>query len=131
MKFRSSLGAVAAAGLTLATIGISAGSASATEKDGWLTEREFGLFCYQNQQSSVFDLYTSDSNFADDLFKGTQSCAGQVTNDYTESYSNRDVYSWNVHTDWKGAGYGATIPAGVKGNTSATFTNSISSAYFN
>ncbi|MCY0943196.1 MULTISPECIES: hypothetical protein [Streptomyces] len=131
MKLRSSLRTVAAAGLLLATLGAGAGSASAADKDGWLTSGEFGLFCYQNQQNSVLDLNVSDSNFADDFFKGSQSCAYQLTNDWTESYSNRDIYSWNIHTDWKGGGYGATIAAGARGNTNATFTNSISSAYFN
>uniref|UniRef100_A0AAU2JR61 Peptidase inhibitor family I36 n=1 Tax=Streptomyces sp. NBC_00049 TaxID=2903617 RepID=A0AAU2JR61_9ACTN len=130
MKFGNSLRAVAAAGLVLTTVGIGAGSASAAEKDGWLTNGEFGLFCYQNQTNSVLDLYASDSNFADDYFKGTQSCANQSANDWTESYSNRDTYAWKVHTDWKGGGYGTSIAAGARGNTNVTFTNSISSAYF-
>lgn len=129
MKIRNSLRAVATAGLILGTIGVSAGSASAAGKDGWLTSGEFGLFCLQNQQNSVFDLYVSDSNFADDSFKGSQSCAGSTTNDNTESYSNQDSYQWSVHTDWNGGGSDGLIPAGYKGNASTTFKNKISSAY--
>lgn len=131
MKLRNSLRAVAAAGLVLGAVGVSAGSASAAGKDGWLTSGEFGLFCFQNQQNSVFDLYISDTNFADDTFKGSQSCAGSSTNDNTESYSNQDSFEWSVHTDLNGGGYDGYLGPGYKGNASATFKNKISSAYVN
>ncbi|MBT2476703.1 hypothetical protein [Streptomyces sp. ISL-94] len=130
MKLRTSLRAAVAAGLILATVGIGAGSASATEKDGWLTDGEFGLFCYKNQTNAVFDLYGSDSNFGDDFFKGSQSCANQLVDNYTESYLNKDVYAWTVYTGWAGQGYSATLPVGARGNTTSTFTNTISSAFF-
>ncbi|MFD9410878.1 hypothetical protein ACFWBN_28175 [Streptomyces sp. NPDC059989] len=130
MKLRTSLRAAAAAGLILATIGIGAGPASAAEKDGWLTDGEFGLFCYKNQTDSVFDLYTNDNTFGDDFFKGQKSCAKQLVDNYTESYLNRDFYAWIVYTGYAGQGYNATLPAGARGNTNSTFTNTISSAYF-
>ncbi|MET9962960.1 hypothetical protein ABZ128_28500 [Streptomyces sp. NPDC006326] len=129
MKLRNSLRAVAAAGLVLGAVAVSAGSASAAAKDGWLTSGELGLFCYQNQGNSVFDLYTSEGDFQDDYFKGSQSCAGHTTNDYTESFSNRDSYTWDVYTNAFGGGNGGYLSANTKGNLSATFTNSISSAY--
>lgn len=130
MKPRNSLRVVAVAGLILASVGIGATSAAATGKDGWLTDGELGLFCYKDQTSSVFDLYGSDSNFADDYFKGTKSCAHQLTDNYTESWSNRDTYNWSVHTEWKGAGYTTSLPAGSRGNFNSMFSNTITSAYF-
>ncbi|MFC9296490.1 hypothetical protein ACFTWH_30710 [Streptomyces sp. NPDC057011] len=130
MKLRNSLRAAAAASLILVTMGIGAGSATAAEKDGWLTAGEFGLFCYKNQTDSVFDLYGNDINFNDDFFKGTQSCANQLVDNYTESYLNRDTYDWKIYTGFGGQGYTATIPAGARGNTNSTFTNTISSAFY-
>lgn len=130
MKLRNPLRAAAAAGLILATMGIGAAPASATEKDGWLTTGEFGLFCYRNQTDSVLDLYASDINFGDDYFKGKQSCANQLADNYTESYLNRDSIAWNIYTGWGGQGFSATIPSGARGNTTSTFTNTISSAFF-
>ncbi|MCX4628336.1 hypothetical protein ACIA98_08870 [Streptomyces sp. NPDC051366] len=129
MKLRNSLRSLAAAGLILGAIGVSAGSASAAAKDGWLTSGELGLFCYSNQGNSVFDLYSYDSNFADDYFKGSQSCAGHTTNDYTESFSNQDAYVWDVYTDWNGQGSGGYIGVGSRDNFSSTFFNKVSSAY--
>lgn len=130
MRSRNSLRVLAVAGLLLATAGLGAGSASAADKDGWLTEGELGLFCYQNQSSSVLDLWASDSSFANDYFKGTKSCAHQLADNYTESWSNRDTYNWTVHTEWNGGGYGTTLPAGSRGNFNATFFNTVTSAYF-
>ncbi|WP_448318759.1 hypothetical protein [Streptomyces sp. CO7] len=131
MNARRALRAIATAGLVLGAIGATAGSAEAAGKDGWLTSGEFGLFCLQNQGSSVFDLYVSDVNFSDDYFKGSLSCAGHTTNDWTESYSNRDTVEWSVHTDANGGGSDGYLPAGHVGNASTTFKNRISSSYWN
>ncbi|MCX5146205.1 MULTISPECIES: hypothetical protein [unclassified Streptomyces] len=129
MKLRNSLRSLAAAGLILGAIGVSAGSASAAAKDGWLTSGELGLFCYSNQGNSVFDLYTSEGDFQDDYFKGSQSCANHTTNDYTESFSSKDSYTWDVYTDAWGGGSGGYISPNTKGNFGSTFFNSVSSAY--
>ncbi|MFE5729784.1 hypothetical protein [Streptomyces sp. NPDC056528] len=129
MKPRFLLRAAATAGLLLGAVAVSTGSAGAAGKDGWVTSGEFGLFCFQDQQNSVFDLYVSDDNFANDYFKGSQSCAGHTTNDWTESYLNLDSYEWSVHTNSGGGGSDGYIPAGYRGNASSTFKNSISSAY--
>ncbi|MEU9303937.1 hypothetical protein [Streptomyces sp. NPDC048269] len=130
MLLRNSLRALAATGLVLGAFTVSAGSASAAGKDAWLTNGEFGLFCFQNQNESVFDLYSSDSNFIDDYFGGSKSCYNQITNDQTESYWNLDTYEWSVHTDWNGGGSDGYLAAGYKGNASFTFKNTISSAYY-
>ncbi|MEV6682547.1 hypothetical protein AB0N09_37650 [Streptomyces erythrochromogenes] len=129
MKLRNSLRAFAAAGLVIGAVAVSAGSASAAAKDGWLNSGELGLFCESNQQSSVFDLYVSDENFANDYFKGSQSCAGHTTNDYTESFINQDNYTWWVYTDWKGLGTGGYLSPNTRGNLASTWFNKVSSAY--
>ncbi|MFE2170400.1 hypothetical protein ACFXB3_35860 [Streptomyces sp. NPDC059447] len=130
MKLRNSLRTVAAAGLALGVVAVGAGSASAAEKDGWLNDGELGLFCYQDQSNSVFDLYVNDINFFNDYFTGSRSCAQQVTDDNTESWSNRDTYTWKVYTGSGGAGYQLNLAAGGRGNLNATFFNQISSAFY-
>ncbi|MCY0931701.1 hypothetical protein OTB20_37080 [Streptomyces sp. H27-H1] len=130
MRSRIVMRAAVTAVLALSAVGLSLGSANAAEKDGWITSGEFGLFCLQNQGNSVFDLVLDDTNFANDYFKGSQSCAGHTTNDYTESYRNLDSFTWDVYTDWNRGGSHGTIPAGYAGNASATFKNAISSSYW-
>ncbi|PZT75952.1 MULTISPECIES: hypothetical protein [unclassified Streptomyces] len=131
MNTRRLLRAAAAAGIVVSAVAMGTGSAGAAEKDGWLTSGEFGLFCFQNQGNSVFDLYLHDDNFSNDYFKGSQSCAGHTTNDWTESYLNLDTYEWSVHTDSNGNGTDGFIPAGYRGDASSNFRNTISSAYLN
>ncbi|MFJ8012672.1 hypothetical protein [Streptomyces sp. NPDC096339] len=130
MKLRNSLRTVAAAGLVLGVLSLGAGSASAEEKDGWLNDGELGLFCMLDQTNSVFDLYVNDINFYPDAFKGSRSCSGQLTDNNTESWSNRDTYTWKVYTGSGGAGYMATLGAGTRGNMNGTFFNQTSSAFF-
>ncbi|MCJ0871132.1 hypothetical protein [Streptomyces sp. AP-93] len=129
MKLRNSLRTFAAAGLILGAVAVSAGSASAAGKDGWLEAGEFGLFCTANQGNSVFDLYTSDGYFPDDFFKGSQSCAGHTTDDYTESYHNRDTFTWDVYTDPQRGGYQTHLNPTEKGNFNSLYGNKLSSAY--
>ncbi|MDX3376975.1 hypothetical protein ACIRFF_06475 [Streptomyces cyaneofuscatus] len=129
MRNRTLLRAAAAVGLAVSAVAMSTGAATAAEKNGYLTSGEFGLFCFQNQANSVFDLYVSDANFTNDVFKGSQSCAGHTTNDWTESYLNLDTYEWSVHTNSSRGGTAGYIPAGYRGNASANFKNTISSAY--
>ncbi|MFD8630812.1 MULTISPECIES: hypothetical protein [unclassified Streptomyces] len=129
MKLRESLRAFAAVGLTLGAIAAGAGSASAAAKDGWLNKGELGLFCYEDRVNSVLDLYDYDEDFSNDYFKGSQSCAGHSTNDWTESFSNNDSYSWDVYTDWRGYGYKRWIDVAEFGNFDATHRNKSSSAF--
>ncbi|MDX3534450.1 hypothetical protein PV721_08725 [Streptomyces sp. MB09-01] len=128
MRTRTILRGVAATALTLSALGLGMGTANADERDGYLTETEFGLFCYENQENSVFDLFSGDKNFGDDFFKGSRSCAGQMVNDNTRSYLNRSNCGWYVLTniDWQGSqGF---VPSGYRGNATDTFKDRISSA---
>ncbi|MFD7258549.1 hypothetical protein [Streptomyces sp. NPDC059874] len=129
MKLRNSLRTFAAAGLVIGAVAVSAGSASAAAKDGWLTSGELGLFCESGQSSSVFDLYDFDEDFSNDYFKGSLSCAGHTTNDYTESFSNKDAYVWDVYTDWKRQGSRGYILVGERDDFNSTYFNRVSSAY--
>jgi hypothetical protein len=100
--------------------------ASATEKNGVVESGEFGLYWLTGSSGLVFDLFFSDSNFAGDVFPGTSIPA----DNNTESYRNRDSFWWHVFT---GAGYTGShgcLPPGWVGNASATFKNTISSAFF-
>jgi hypothetical protein len=99
---------------------------AATGKNGVLEVGEFGLYYLQNQSSYVFDLYVSDSNFADDVFPGT----GISANNNTESYWNRDSFWWHVFTGASYTGSHGCLPPGYSGNASATYKNTISSAYY-
>lgn len=115
----------AAAAATMAVLGAGA-PAAAAGKNGVVETGEFGLYYVTGSSGLVFDLYVSDDNFAGDVFPGTNISA----NDNTESYRNRDSYYWHVFT---AAGYGGShgcLPAGYVGNASATYRNTISSAYF-
>ncbi|MEU7020537.1 hypothetical protein ABZ990_07735 [Streptomyces sp. NPDC046203] len=106
---------------------VTAGSASAaTGKNGVLESGEMGFFC---SSDSVFDLYTSDSNFGDDQFvAGT--CKGKPVQGNITSLWNRDSATWWVYTGADAGGIEGGIPAGYSGNTSSTFKNAISSAYY-
>ncbi|MGW1768973.1 hypothetical protein ACWCQL_33630 [Streptomyces sp. NPDC002073] len=130
MMNRTCLRALATA-LALAaalTTGVSSATA-AVDKDGILDPGEFGLFCLQNQGGAVFDMYTADANFRDNYFKGSLACAQHTTNDYTESYLNRDTAEWSVYTEAYRGGYVGFLPAGYRGNASTLYRNTITSAY--
>jgi hypothetical protein len=127
MRIKTLMAALGVMISTLASVIITAAPANAaTGKNGVLESGEFGLFYLQNQSGYVFDLFVSDSNFADDVFPGTAISA----NNNTESYSNRDVVWWHVFTGASYTGSHGCLPAGYDGNASATFKNTISSAYY-
>jgi hypothetical protein len=69
---------------------------------------------------------SGDSNFSGDVFPGTSISA----NNNTESYRNRDSFWWHVFTGSSYTGSHGCLPAGYVGNASATFKNTISSAYY-
>lgn len=123
-----SVGAVLAVIVTalVAVVGTVAPANAATGKNGVLESGEFGLYYLQNQSSHVFDLFVSDDNFANDVFPGTSISA----NDNTESYRNRDTFWWHVFTNASYTGSHGCLPSGYTGNASATFKNTISSAYY-
>ncbi|MFB6615930.1 hypothetical protein ACIGFK_39985 [Streptomyces sp. NPDC085524] len=108
----------------------SAGPSAAYGKNGNLEGDEFGLYYLTGQSGCVFDLYTTDTNFADDTFKPTCNGMYKGVNDNTESYWNRDVYAWKVGTDKDLDGNVGEIPSRYAGNASATFRNRISSAAY-
>ncbi|MFD4372616.1 hypothetical protein [Streptomyces sp. NPDC058486] len=128
IRIPTALGAaLAAAALCTLT---AAGTASAVEKDGWLTANEMGLYCNSYQGSSVFDLgsHSWDENLGNDYFKGSLSCAGQKVDNNTASYWNRTSdNTLNVFTGTHSTGSQGYIPPGYVGNASATFKNKISS----
>ena len=96
-------------------------STAATGKNGVVE-----LYYLQNFNGPVFDLFLSDSNFANDVFPGT----GINADNNTESDWNRDTFVWHV---WTGANYTGNhgcINPGVFGNFNNTYRNTVSSAYF-
>jgi Peptidase inhibitor family I36 len=101
-------------------------AAAATGKNGVVEPGEFGLYSLQNQQSWVLDLFVEDDNFADDVFPGTTISA----DNNTESYWNRDSFWWHVFTGAYYTGSHGCLPPNYTGNASATFKNTISSAYY-
>ncbi|MEU8503708.1 hypothetical protein AB0C40_03055 [Streptomyces brevispora] len=124
------LAVTALAGAGLATAGNA--FAEYAPKDGYLDGGEFGLYYNSNTAGCVFDLYSGDSNFYGDTFRpyvGSCSGQGQSTNDNTASYHNNDTYRWYVYTNSDAGGSEGNLPAGYIGNASATFKNTISSAY--
>jgi len=126
MRFTRTAAVLAAAVMTTLSVGALAAPANATGKNGVVESGEFGLYYLQNRGGPVFDLFVSDSNFADDVFPGT----GISADNNTESYWNNDSFYWHVFT---GAGYTGShgcLPPGWIGNASATYKNTISSAYY-
>ena len=101
-------------------------ASAATGKNGVVESGEFGLYWLTGSSGLVFDLFLSDADFSNDVFPGTSINA----NDNTESYRNRDVYWWHVFTNANYGGSHGCLPAGWVGNASATFFNTISSAYY-
>lgn len=130
-SFGRRLATVAVAGLAITGAALAiAAPASAAGKNGSLENLEFGLFYNSNQAGCVFDLYTQDSFFSDDFFKGL-ACNGwqENTNDNTASYINRDTRTWYVYTNAYYDGVQGSLPANYVGNASTTFKNQISSAF--
>ena len=78
------------------------------------------------EEIGEFDLFLSDSDFRDDVFPGTSIPA----DNNTESYRNRDTFWWHVFTGVGDTGSHGCLPPGFVGNASATFRNTISSAFF-
>jgi hypothetical protein len=116
----------AAAAASIAIFGVAGSPAQAAGKDGVVDSGEFGLYYVTGSSGLVFDLFVSDNNFSGDVFPGTSISA----NDNTESYRNRDSFYWHVFT---AAGYGGShgcLSAGYVGNASATYKNTISSAFY-
>jgi hypothetical protein len=125
MRFKRTLAGLAAGGALVAGALIAGAPADAAGKNGSCESGEFCLYYLQNQGGYVFDLYVSDTDFSNDVFPGTSISA----NDNTESYRNRDSYYWHVFTNANYGGSHGCLPAGYVGNASATFKNTISSAY--
>ena len=126
MRVRTVMTAVAMMVTALAAAVVTATPASATDKDGVLEPGEFGLYYLDNQSGWVFDIFVADTNFSNDVFPGT----GISANNNTESYWNRDAFWWHVFTGANYTGSHGCLPSGHVGNASATFTNTISSAYY-
>jgi len=115
------------AGLALvAVLSTATPAAAATGKNGVVEPGEFGLYSLQNQQSWALDLFVSDDNFADDVFPGSTISA----DNNTESYWNDDSFWWHVFTGANYTGSHGCLPPDYRGNASATFKNTISSAYY-
>jgi hypothetical protein len=126
MQFKRALTLLLAGAMAVIGIMISTSTASASEKDGVVDSGEFGLYFVQGSSGLVFDLFLSDGDFRNDVFPGTSISA----DNNTESYRNRDSFWWHVYTGVGGTGSHGCLPPGHVGNASATFRNTISSAYF-
>lgn len=98
----------------------------ATGKNGICEVGELCLYYLQNFRGPVFDLYLSDSNFSDDRFPGTVILA----DNNTESFWNRDTYTWRVYTGSNRGGSVGCIRPGAFGNFNTTFRNTVSSAFY-
>ncbi|MET0132895.1 MAG: peptidase inhibitor family I36 protein [Kibdelosporangium sp.] len=126
MQFKRVFTMLVAGAAAIIGIMISAGPASATERNGTVEVGEFGLYYVQGSSGLVYDLYFSDANFAGDVFPGT----GISADNNTESYRNRDSYWWHVYTGANYTGSHGCLSPGYVGNASPTFRNTISSARF-
>ncbi|MEJ8642977.1 peptidase inhibitor family I36 protein [Streptomyces sp. MS1.HAVA.3] len=120
------------AALAGAVILAMAAPASASPRDGYLEQHEFGMYWEAGRSGCVFDINNDDPNFTDNYFAGPAGCGGrgQNTNDNTESYWNRDAFGWNVYTDVNWKGIKGSIPIGHIGDASSNFRNKISSSDF-
>ena len=98
----------------------------ATGKNGVCEVGELCLFYTQNFGTPVLDLYNSDSDFSNDNFPGTQIRA----NNNTESFWNRDTYTWRIYTGTNATGSIGCIRPGASGNLNNTFRNLVSSAFY-
>ena len=116
---------VVAAVALVGMIGAAPASA-ATGKNGVVESGEFGLYYSTGSSGLVFDLFVSDDNFSNDVFPGTS--IGADNN--TESYRNRDTFWWHVFTGYGYTGSHGCLPPGHVGNASATYKNTISSAFY-
>lgn len=126
MRVARKLAALAVGLIALVGVVAVATPASATEKNGVVESGEFGLYFVQGSSGLVFDLFLSDSDFRNDVFPGTSIPA----DNNTESYRNRDSFWWHVFTGVGNTGSHGCLPPGFVGNASATFRNTISSAFF-
>ncbi|MFF0423175.1 hypothetical protein [Streptomyces sp. NPDC004520] len=133
---RTALRRVATTAIALAALGLgalaTAGSASATERNGYLEGGEFGLYYNSGPAGAVWDLYYEDPDFSagNQRFPGPGNGTGELVNDNTAGYNNRDSVRWWVYTDAYAGGDEGSLPAGYIGTSTATFKNRISSAYY-
>ncbi|MER5970389.1 peptidase inhibitor family I36 protein [Streptomyces sp. NPDC002055] len=119
--------ATAAALAALGGLGIAtAGTADAAGKNGVVEVGELGLYYLTDYRSPIFDLYVSDADFSNDVFPGTSISA----NNNTESFWNRDSFTWYVCLNANYGGGCGYINAGQYANFSATFKNTVTSAYY-
>ena len=118
---------IAAAVAAVVTMFVGATPANAaTGKNGVVEVGEFGMYYLQNFQGYVFDLFVSDSNFANDVFPGT----GVSANNNTESDWNRDSFYWHVFTGASYTGSHGCVAPGASGNFNLTYKNNVESAYY-
>jgi hypothetical protein len=126
MQFKRALTLLLAGAMAVIGIMVGTGTASATGKNGVVESGEFGLYYVQGSSGLVFDLFVSDGDFRNDVFPGT----GISADNNTESYRNADSFWWHVYTGVGGTGSHGCLPPGYVGNASATYRNTISSAYY-
>jgi hypothetical protein len=114
-------GAVAGA---IAGVGLVAAPAQAAARDGSCQVGELCQYYLTNYTGAIFDLVLSDLNFAGDVFPTT----GYSADNNTESYWNRDTYTWYVYTGANRTGYVGSVSPGASANYSSTFKNKVSAA---
>jgi hypothetical protein len=101
-------------------------AAAATHKNGVCEVGEPCLYYLTDYRGYIFDLYFSDGDFRNDVFPGTNIRA----DNNTESFWNRDTYTWYVYTGYYRGGYRGYISPGDYDNFNSTFFNTVSSAYW-
>ncbi|MER6916943.1 peptidase inhibitor family I36 protein [Streptomyces sp. NPDC000594] len=102
-----------------------AAPAAAAEKNGVLEAGELGLYYNSNFGGGIFDLVSSDPNFANDRFPTSPSVS---PDNNTASYDNRDVYAWQLCTDANYTGTCGRLLPGARGNFSDVYKNKVTSA---
>jgi hypothetical protein len=126
MSLRRKIIAVTASAAAVLGMAATATPASAVGKNGVLESGELGLYFLSGFRPPIFDLFLSDSNFADDVFPGT----GIGADNNTESARNNDTFTWHVHTGANFTGSDGCMPPGLAGDFIPAFKNTVSSARF-
>ena len=117
----------AAPSASAAPVPASGPSVAAVHKNGVCESGEFCLYYLANYGGPIFDLFFSDNDFSDDYFPTAPSIR---VNDNTESFWNRDTYTWYACVSPNRGGPCGSATPGDYGNLSSTYKNRLSSAYW-
>jgi hypothetical protein len=108
----------------IAGVGLVAAPAQATQLNGSCESGELCQYYLTGYRGAIFDLASSDLDFSNNVFP----TSGYSANNNTESYWNRDTYTWYVYTGANRTGYRGTIAPGASSNYNSTYKNTVSGA---